>query len=441
MHLEQCEKFKNNYAFSLPGQFLKHNLLKSYSPMFKLSGFVLFGKLLIAGLNFATIILISRFLGPVEKGICSWYIVLIAISLVFSEMIAGPTAGFLIYKFSIAKIRKISYVWALITSLLIVSVFYLFNKVNSLEWVILVFLCWLNAANTIHQHLLLAKQRFKWFNGLAVITPLLVVCLLSVMLISGNKTVYAYLFSLLIAWFLAFLTGYFILNRLRDRGKHSYSLSIIIKEGFRNGTTNQAGHLVSLINARLIYFVLPAASLGVFSNALSLAEASMMIPASLGQVMYASILNRNPSQPYEEKMQTNWWITTGLLLLVLLLVIILPDELYSAIFGQSFNGVKHYLVYLCSSMIFLGGYQLLSYWHSAHGGFLQNLYANLAALSVNGLITAFFLVQGNYSIEKGILAMSVGFVVLMLVSLAQFRNKKAKYYVPGSMVQPVVESN
>ncbi|MES2647119.1 MAG: hypothetical protein V4717_09610 [Bacteroidota bacterium] len=396
--------------------------------MLRLSGLVLFSKLLIAGLNFCTIILISRFLGPVEKGVCSWYLVIIAISLVFSEMISGPTAGFLINRFNIKQVRFISYTWSVVSSFSIITLFYLLNKVNSFEACILFFLCWLNAANTIHQHLFLAVQNFRWFNSLSVLAPLLVVCLLIVFLLSGFQKLDAYLYSLFVGWSLAFIAGYLVLNRVKNRNRADFPLLEIVKEGFRKGVTNQASHLVSLLNSRLIFFLLPATILGVYSNALSLAEASMMIPGSLGQVMYASILNKNTDKA--GNVQMNFWITTGLSLSILIFVLIIPGELYQAIFGESFAGVKSFLVYLSGAMIFLSGYLLLSYWQSAHGRFLQNLHANLFALFTNGLISVFFILKGTYSIEKGILAMFIALVVQMLVSMVQFHSASNRYDQP-----------
>ena len=394
--------------------------------MLKSSGLVFITKLIIAGLNFATVIVISRWLGPVERGICSWYLVVIALSLVFSDMIAGPTAGFLLRNYAEIIVRFISYTWAIITSLIVVSIFFLLHKIGFAEWIFLFVLCWLNSANSLHLHLLLARKQFKWFNGLALITPAIVIACLFAFLKYGNASRMYYLLSLLIAWLSSFILGILL---LKNRGNTVYQdksfLFALVKEGFRNGLANQASHLAGLLNSRLIFFILPATVLGVFSNALSLAEASLMIPGSMGQVMYAMLLHQKKDNRSIQAARLTWWLTIASLLAVFVVVLLIPDQFYQAIFGQAFAGVKPYLLLLSAAMIFYGGYLVISYWQSANGWFMQNFYANLAAVAVNGIVSLVLFLNNAYSIQNGILALGAGFIVLFVVSVLQFRNKNS----------------
>lgn len=392
--------------------------------MLKSSGYVLIAKLLIAGLNFASIIIISRWLGPVDRGLCSWYLVVIAVSLVFSEMIAGPAAGFLLRDYGEKQVRFISYVWAIITSIITTGCFFFLHKINGLEWLILFVLCWLNAANSLHLHLLLARQQIKRFNGLAIFIPASVIICLVIFFIAGFASRISYLYSLLIAWGVAFFMGKRLLKKFLNVQPPGNSKRQLIRDGFKNGIANQASHLAGLLNSRMIFFILPATILGVYSNALSFAEASLMIPGSFGQVMYASILNEKNKQGSARKARQTWWLSIASLTLVFLLVVIIPDQFYQAIFGKAFEGVKSHLIFLSAAMIFFGGYLIMSYWQSANGRFIQNFYAHLAAVAVNGIMSLAFFLTGNYSIKNGILAMGSGYIILCIVSVFQFCNKQ-----------------
>jgi len=390
--------------------------------MLKSSGFMLIAKLFIAGLNFATIIIISRWLGPVERGICSWYLVVIAVCLVFSETIAGPTAGFLLRKYPEQQIRYISYLWAIITSMSICSLFLAFHKISGLEWGFLCVLCWLNAANSIHLHLLLASLRLKWFNALSLFIPVTVMFSLLAFFLNGFVSRTYYLCSLAVAWSVAFLIGIFLLKKPFS-STPAISIKPLLRDGFRNGMANQASHLAGLLNSRLIFFMLPATVLGIYSNALSLAEATMMIPGSMGQVMYASLLNEKDPHKSSATAKLTWWLTLLLLIIVFVIVLLIPDQFYQLIFGHAFAGVKHFLSYLSAAMIFYGSYLVMSYWQSANGWFIRNFYATLAALVVNGAICLVLYFTGNYHIMTGIWALAAGFFTLFLVAIIQFGKK------------------
>lgn len=391
--------------------------------MLRSAGFTFIAKLLAALLNFVIVIIISRFLGPAERGICSWYGVIIAICLVFSEAIAGPAAGFLLLKYPQHRIRYISYVWAIITSMVVTSIFFAFGKITTLEWILLALLCWLNAANSIHLHLLLARQQFIFFSGQAVLLQVVVIIYLLISFKTGHLSKICYLYALLVAWTLGCLMGIFLLNKFDDDQLKSNSIHNLIKDGFHYGLSNQAGHLTSLLNNRLVFFILPASVLGIYSNALSLAEASTMIPGSMGQVMYASLLHNNDPVRSARMAIVNWWLTIFSLAIVLLLVLLLPDSFYQLLFGKQFSGIKSYLIYLCIAIVFYGCYLICSYWQSAQGRFINNFYASLAGLAVNATVSLLFYLSGIYTIYAGVFALTIGFLVIFIVSLYQFANK------------------
>jgi O-antigen/teichoic acid export membrane protein len=382
--------------------------------MIRTSAWVFIFKLLVATINFLTVILISRWLGPHERGVCSWYIVIIALSLVFSDMVAGPAAGFLLKKHVLKRVRLTSYLWAVIVSIIVTLILFVSGKINSAEFLLLAVLCWLNSANSIHLHLLLARQNFKWFNALSLLNPLVTLVFLLLFFYAGNTSRLFYLYSLLITWSFTFIAGCIKTNDAEE-SSNVPSYSELVREGFANGIANQLSHLAGLVNNRLVYFLLPATALGVYSNALSMAEASLMIPGSFGQVMYAKALQveKISTRP----LKNGVFISAVFLSTAFLLVLVIPDAFYQLIFGPAFSGVSAFLKPLLFFMIFYSGYLVTSYWQSAHGEFFKNFYANLAGLLTNILITIGLLGAGYYSLMTAIYALGAGFVTMGLVSL------------------------
>lgn len=385
--------------------------------MLRSSAWVFASKLLVAGLNFATIVLISRWLGPAERGICSWYLVVIAMALVCCDMISGPAAGYLLKEYPAAQIRYASYAWSALVSVCTTAVFFFLNKSNAAGYPLLTLLCWLNAANSIHLHLILAKQKFKLFSWLSLLSPLLTILAVAALFYAGAVSRMSYLYALLIAWLACFAVSLFFVSGMQQE-KAIHPFKKLVTQGFRFGLSNQLSHFAGLLNNRLVFFLLPASLLGVYANSLSLAEASLMIPGSLGQVLYASLLNKKHGQ-HAGAARSLLWVNAALMLLVFLLVLVIPASLYRFIFGQAFAGVKSYLVILSASMIFYSGYLICSYWQSAQGQFLRNFYANLASLAVNGIVTGYFLFNGGYNARAGAVSLGTGFAAMFLVAVGQ----------------------
>ncbi len=388
--------------------------------MLKSAGLTLLSKLLTALLNFAAIIIISRFLGPADKGICSWYLVIIATSLIFSELVAGPAVGLLIHKYNIAKVRSVGYIWSIFISLFIPAFFLITQKINVTEWALIVVLCWLNAANTLHLHLLLAKQRLALFNGYNFFLAATAVTFVFVLFEMGYAGRINYLFCLIVAWGLCFFAGLFLFSADKNKDLKNDSTSGLLKEGFTYGIANQAGHLTSLLNNKLVFFLLPGAILGVYSNALSLAEAILMIPGSVGQILYSKALNSNDQRKSDENARIAWWLNLVLLSLIFLILCLVPDIFYQYLFGTAFKGVRVYLIILALGMVFYSGFLILSYCQSAKGNFIRNFYATVIGLLANAGVCMLYFRMHKLDPTMGAICLSVGFFIIFLVSAVQF---------------------
>jgi O-antigen/teichoic acid export membrane protein len=271
--------------------------------------------------------------------------------------------------------------------------------------------------------LLLAQKKFRLFNLLSVLSPGLTVFFVMLLLRHFGPDKLFYLAGLAVSWLISFFLGLYFLQKQFVLTKISGGKSLW-QTGFKNGLANQLSHLAGLLNNRFIYFLVPATLLGVYANALSLAEASLMIPTSIGQVLYASHLNNEKPTRFFETMAGNFLVNAVLLAGIAVLVLLIPASLYAYVFGPAFGGVKSYLALLSVFMIFYGGYLICSYRHSANGHFLYNFYANLAGTGINIAISLWYVVHNTYTPEKGIIALGSGFVAMFITSLILLNRKE-----------------
>jgi hypothetical protein len=99
----------------------------------------------------------------------------------------------------------------------------------------------------------------------------------------------------------------------------------------------------------------------------------------------------------------------------------LPVQVYTWLFGADFFMVGKYVKILSVSMIFYSMYIMLSYWQSASGRFMVNLWCTLASFGTT-LLYAFvaYTATGMWQVEFLVAAVSAGLVVSGLSALCFF---------------------
>jgi len=123
--------------------------------------------------------------------------------------------------------------------------------------------------------------------------------------------------------------------------------------------------------------------LGVYANAVSLTEALLLLPTSTGQIMYSSLVHHNDGSSQKKIVFRNIRMVAMLVLAGAAIMFLIPDTLYSAIFGSAFKGVSTYVDLLVPGAVFYSIYLVSTYSFSARGLFVNNVIAALAGLAAN----------------------------------------------------------
>ncbi len=374
--------------------------------MFKSVGITFGSKVLVAIINFAIIIRVSRVLGPEGKGVCSLYLVIFSTALIICECISGSTVVFLLSKFSYRQLLYIFYAWSIPCSVLIAAIFYWFNKINGQELLWIMLLCWLNAVVSIHQLVALGKERLQLFNLLNILQAIL----------SGTAVVFCfnyfsasplnYLIALSVAWGITFIIGLATVFK-RPETKEKTPWPVLMIAGFKTGIANQAGTLMQLVNTRIGYMLLSGAELGVYSNAISLCEATLLLNSSIGTVQYSRIVNEKVKTEQIKLTHQCFWTSAWLMLAALIVLALLPASLYTFVFGEGFDGVQQPIRMLVPGIFLFSCYIIFSYFFSGTGRFAVNNFPAMAGLLITLL---------GYAAAKMIgIPVNMQFVAIMLV--------------------------
>ncbi len=385
--------------------------------MLKTAGFTFFSKLISAALNFGLIILISNVLGPGERGKCAFFLIIIVVMVGISEIAGGATTAYLMQRFSPQAILKLHARWTIVPVVLIPILFYVCKTISWPEMLLLGLGGWFYCRWNMQQHTILALHHYNRFNISIVLSPLLAIVFFGIFWMAGFASRFSYLLSLVLSWvFLFVVTSYFLKIEFSKFSRVSPCMPAFM-DLMRPGILNQAAHIVSLVNNRLIFFMLPAIQLGLWSNALTVAESILMVPGSLGQILYSQLASRdnkvNPGKAFRMAVLYNgFFMGMGLVILALL-----PDSFWTQLFGKGFAGMKQYLFVMLPGLGFYSYYLIITYRQSAGGKFLLNLFPLLFGLIFNMGGSFYLVFSGNYSLMRGVWLLCLSLILISISSI------------------------
>ncbi len=345
-------------------------------------------KFLGALLNFAIAAVISQAVGDVGKGEQSLLLTTITFILIFSDIVSGSSLVFLTPKHSFSKLILPTYIWSILIGLISACIVPIFYHALSLDFTINIGILSIFASlNAVNVTILIGKQRVKEANYLNLFQPIAILSALAICyFLCGMKNVNAYIIALYVAYGGSWLGGLLLLRKdFRKVILHSWKeYKPVVSDLFKFGILNQTGHFVQFFNLRLSYYLLASyidpGTTGVFSIAVSLAEAIWIISRSIALVQYARIANSD-DPVYSQRLTLDLtkiciaFSTAGMLVLALF-----PSSFYIWMFGPEFGGVPPLIRILAPGTLMYSVYMIMGHYYSGIGKYQMNTYSALCGL-------------------------------------------------------------
>ena len=334
-------------------------------------------KIVVAFFNLAIAIIISQVLGDSGKGVQSLVLTNISFILIFSEIVCGASLIFLTSRHSFSKLWLPSVLWALLIAAIMGVLMSLLDmgldRSLALHTAILSFI---SSFASINFRFLIGKEEVEKANYNTLLQPFLLVATLVVYhFVLGRRDVYGYIIGLYIAY-----TGSSILGVCQLRNEYK-SLKIkpfreygdALKALFKYGFLNQTGHFVQFFNLRLSYYLLnayvDAAQVGVYSNAVSLAEAIW-------------IISNSTDEAYNQRLTLDLAkICFAVALPAVLVLAALPSSFYIFVFGPEFGLMAKLIRILAPGVLFYSIFLILGHYYSGSGRYFMNTIAALCGLA------------------------------------------------------------
>ena len=374
-------------------------------------------KITAAVINFLIAVLLSQVLGDTGKGTQALLLTTITFILIFSEIVCGASIIYLAPRHSFKKILVASTVWAALIAVVMGFAIWLFYPKLAPNLVAHVaILSFISSLSNINFRFLVGKEEIKKANYNTLLQPVLLVLTLAVYYLILKRTdIYGYVIGLYAAYGGTFLLGVWMLrkeyaNLGNDKDK---DYKPVLKDLFKYGFLNQTGHFVQFFNLRLSYYLLDkyinVGRVGVFSNALSLAEAIWIISNSIALVQYARIANaddRNYAQKLTLDLNKICLVVSAFAIIGLCL---LPPSVYTFVFGPEFGEMAGIIRILAPGVLFYCVFLILGHYYSGIGRYQMNTFAALCGLAVT-CILGFTLIP-RYDVTGAAITSAVSYTV------------------------------
>ena len=402
-------------------------------------------KILAAVLNFLIAIIISQTLGDTGKGTQALLLATISFILIFSDIICGASIIYLAPRHSFKKIFIASTIWAALVAVIMgfaIGLFYPDLESDLVAHVAI--LSFISSLSSINFRFLVGKEEIKKANYNTLLQPVLMVLTLVIYYLGLKKTdIYGYVIALYAAYGGTFLLGVWMLRdeyaNLRNDKDHEYGP--VLKDLFKYGFLNQTGHFVQFFNLRLSYYLLDRfidkGSVGVFSNAVSLAEAIWIISSSIALVQYARISNAD-DRAYAQKLTLDLSkICFAISALAVIVLALLPPQVYIFVFGPEFGAMTDIIRILAPGVLFYCIFLILGHYYSGTGRYQMNTFAALCGLAVTCVLG--FTMIPKYGVSGAAITSAVSYTVnaifLFVFFLKESQFKGSDFILRKSEVQ------
>ncbi|MBI3502053.1 MAG: polysaccharide biosynthesis C-terminal domain-containing protein [Bacteroidetes bacterium] len=321
---------------------------------------------IIAGLNFFLAILTTQYLGPKGKGDVSLFALNLTIVQLVSNFIGGPFLVYLVPRKNSMQLLLISYVWAVIISFIVPVIllnFSLLEKENFLQLVIISIIFSFVSINT---QIMTGKEEINKYNFTSLIQVLvLIAAFLFYIEFYGMKNLSSYIHALYFSTATAFVVSLFFILKYFEK----ISLQNILEtfsEAIKKGFVLQSSAIAHMFNARLSFYFLDhfhsggREEVGIYSVAVSIAEAVWLIAQSVSLVLYSRIVNLSDIVKSRQLTVALIKIVFVCTIIFTFILLVLPSSLFAFVFGSGFEEVKIILFPLSAGIIILSAGIILS---------------------------------------------------------------------------------
>jgi O-antigen/teichoic acid export membrane protein len=387
---------------------------------------------LAAVINLLIAVVLSQYLGPEGKGVQSLILTTITFVLVFANLVGGGTLVYLVPRHSASLLLLPSYLWTILVAVASYFVLLLFPIVDPSYTLHICLLSVINSIGAINSSILIGKEKIGASNQVSLSQPVaLIISLLVFFSLPGEPQVSYYIYSLYISLAVSALVSFIYYfrhcGRIRIHAPGEYGK--ITVEMMRFGALNQVAHITQMLSFRLSYYVLDhyqgEASVGVYSNGISLAESIWLIAKSISLVQYARISNSGNKSEAASLTARLIKFSVVASLLILIPLMVLPSSFYAFIFGDGFSDTRMVIWTLAAGVLIYNFSILIGHYYSGTGRYYVN--AITSSIGLVASVVLYFTLIPRFGMAGAGWATSLSYLFTTIILVYMF-GKENKHW-------------
>ncbi len=380
---------------------------------------------------FVIAILLSQFLGTEGKGKAALLILNISFINLFTNIMGGAALVYLAPRFHTFTLLIVSYIWIPLIVAILGLIYYISDyTITALDihtFVLATILGWFNT-NT---NLLLGKQKTHTFNILSVVQIFITLIYLLIAFYGniGEQQYSDYVTALYIGYIASFLASFLYTSKELERNYAISGLKEILRRFIWHGGYIQLANLGQLLIYRASYYMIgyfhSLSPLGIYSNAIAIAESIWIVSRSISTIQYSEIANEKDINVSKQKTiklrKTNLLISIGLVAIVCFL----PDSFYTYLFGRNFTGLQQIIWALAPGIVAFSYANLNSHFFSGIGKNHINTIISFSGFGLTAII-GLVLIPSYSSIGAAITASLVYIITAIAGDIVFIRTTNKK---------------
>lgn len=381
--------------------------------------------------NLILAVLLSHYLGASGRGEQSLVITLISFIIIITSLIGTSTLSYLIPRYPFSALLSLSYLWVSVAILVCFLVLPLLGLVPAVYTADICILSFLLSLLNIHITVLIAHQKINAANFLNFLQSFVIILVLVVFFtFYHKKSIGSYITALYTGYGITLAISIFLVKGyFRNFRLESLRTWIeVLKKLFMLGTYNQVAVFTQLLSFRLSYYILNFShgneAVGIYSNAVAVAESVWLIGRSIGTVQHSRIVNSHDNN-FSLKLTSQLNRINLILSLALIFILVcIPDSWYIFLFGNEFININLIIRTLSPGIVFFGIALVLGYYFSSTGKHFVNAIASTTGLIIT-IILGMLLIPAYGSSGAGITA-SISYAATAFVVILFYTREKKK---------------
>lgn len=376
-----------------------------------------FSKVLFLFVNFFLVIYTAHLWGSTGRGTIALFMSDLAIVAIVSDIVAGSSLAYYASRYRLRQLLPRVYIWAIASSLFVPIVLITIRPHEN--WYLLIIASLALSLMSSSAQVFIGRREMGKYNFQQSIQPLLLL-LLAISFCSANMLVTGYFYALIVTYLLLFVISIWQMRRTVD--PEPKGMRPVLTQLISYGGLSQLSVFMQFLNYRLTYYFLVAiqgvGSVGVFSVGVAIAEALWIICRSISVVIFSRSMHNQDRAMMEEDAKFAMKLSLCVSIVAALSILVVPEGLYTNIFGKDFTQTKMVLCYLMPGILAISVSDIAGHYFAAQRQLIILTVKSAVGLLLTVLLSIILIPR--FGLEGACVAMSTSYLVSSAVLLHAF---------------------